>query len=62
MPSPFTHRVAHTADIPALKILMDAAIGELQRGFLTPQEIEASRFVMGLDTQQIGRASCRERV
>jgi len=53
MPSPFTHRVAHAADIPALKILMDAAIGELQRGFLTAHEIEASRFVMGLDTQLV---------
>jgi GNAT superfamily N-acetyltransferase len=53
MPSPFTHRVAQPSDIPALKSLMNAAIGELQRGFLTPQEIEASRFVMGLDTQLI---------
>ena len=53
MPSPFTHRVAQLTDIPALKVLMDAAIGELQRGFLSPQEIEASRFVMGLDTQLV---------
>ena len=53
MPSSFTHRVAQSADIPALKLLMDAAIGELQRGFLTPEEIEASRFVMGLDTQLV---------
>ena len=53
MPSPFTHRVAQPGDIPALKLLMDAAIGELQRGFLTPEQIEASRFVMGLDTQLI---------
>lgn len=53
MPSPFTHRVAQPSDIPALKVLMDAAIGELQRAFLTPQEIEASRFVMGLDTQLV---------
>ncbi len=32
---------------------MDAAIGELQHGFLSPAEIEASRAVMGLDTQLI---------
>ncbi|HEY1797427.1 MAG TPA: GNAT family N-acetyltransferase [Stellaceae bacterium] len=30
---------------------MDAAIGELQVGFLTPEQIVASRTVMGLDTQ-----------
>jgi len=53
MSFPFTHRLAQPNDIPALKILMDAAIGELQRGFLAPDEIEASRFVMGLDTQLI---------
>lgn len=32
---------------------MDAAIGELQAGFLAPEEIVASRTVMGLDTQLI---------
>lgn len=32
---------------------MDAAIGELQAGFLSPEEIVASRGVMGLDTQLI---------
>jgi len=32
---------------------MARAIGELQRGFLSPDEIEASRSVMGLDTQLI---------
>ncbi len=49
----FTHRRATEADIPALRALMDAAIGELQRGFLTPEQIAASRSVMGLDTQLI---------
>jgi GNAT superfamily N-acetyltransferase len=53
MPSPFTHRLAQHADIPALRTLMDTAIAELQRGFLTPDEIEASRSVMGLDTQLV---------
>jgi GNAT superfamily N-acetyltransferase len=32
---------------------MDAAIGELQRGFLSSEEIAASRAIMGLDTQLI---------
>jgi GNAT superfamily N-acetyltransferase len=32
---------------------MDLAIGELQRGFLTPGEIAASRQVMGLDSQLV---------
>ena len=53
MPSPFSHRLAQPTDIPVLGALMNAAIGELQRGFLAPHEIEASRFVMGLDTQLI---------
>ena len=32
---------------------MDAAIGELQKGFLTPAQIDASRTFMGLDRQLI---------
>ncbi|MBY0564189.1 MAG: GNAT family N-acetyltransferase [Hyphomonadaceae bacterium] len=46
-------RVARLTDMPALKALMDAAIGELQGDFLAPQEIVASREVMGIDTQLI---------
>jgi GNAT superfamily N-acetyltransferase len=49
----FTHRIAEAGDIPALKTLMDSAIGELQRGFLSPEEIAASFSIMGLDTQLI---------
>ncbi len=49
----FTHRPACADDIPAIKALMDAAIGELQRGFLTAEQIAASRAIMGLDTQLI---------
>ncbi len=48
-----TARLATLDDLPALKGLMALAIGELQRGFLTPDEIEASRAVMGLDTQLV---------
>lgn len=46
-------RPATEGDIPAVRALMERAIGELQRGFLTPAEIAASRAVMGLDTQLI---------
>lgn len=46
-------RLAGLADLPALKSLMDAAIATLQRGFLAPEEIAASRHVMGIDTQLI---------
>jgi len=53
MPLPFTHRLAIHDDIPHLKTLMDRAIGELQRGFLSDAEIAASYAIMGLDTQLI---------
>ncbi|MEG8016844.1 GNAT family N-acetyltransferase [Sphingomonas sp. LR55] len=49
----FTHRVAVAADIPAISALMARAISALQRDFLTPAQVEASRAVMGLDTQLI---------
>ncbi len=46
-------RIATEADIPVITKLMRAAIEELQKGFLTPAEIEASKDIMGLDTQII---------
>jgi GNAT superfamily N-acetyltransferase len=48
-----TSRLAGLDDIPALEAVMAAAIAELQRGFLTPAQIEASRTIMGLDRQLI---------
>ncbi len=50
---PFTHRLATLPDVPALRDLMAWSIGELQRGFLTKEQITASRAVMGIDTQLI---------
>jgi GNAT superfamily N-acetyltransferase len=47
---PFTHRLATEADLAALRALMAAAITHLQKGFLTDDQIEASRHIMGLDT------------
>jgi len=46
-------RLATADDLPALSAVMDAAIGELQRGFLTPEQIAASRAIMGLDRQLV---------
>ena len=48
-----THRLAAAADTDAIAALMDRAIAELQRPFLTPEQIAASRLSMGLDTQLI---------
>ena len=48
-----TSRLATEDDLPALRELMALAIDGLQRGFLSPAEIVASRAVMGLDTQLV---------
>ena len=48
-----THRVATEGDIPALSAVMDAAIAQLQRGFLGPAQIASSRMIMGLDRQLV---------
>ncbi len=48
-----THRIARAEDIPALSVVMDAAIAELQRDFLEPAQITSSRMIMGLDRQLV---------
>lgn len=48
-----SHRLATHDDLEALKALMDAAIGELQKPFLDESQIVSSRAIMGLDTQLI---------
>jgi GNAT superfamily N-acetyltransferase len=48
-----SHRVAGLVDIPALTAVMDAAIAQLQRGFLDTAQIESSRMIMGLDSQLV---------
>ncbi len=53
MPETFHTRLARREDLAALKALMDAAIGELQKNFLDDSQITASRTIMGLDTQLI---------
>jgi GNAT superfamily N-acetyltransferase len=52
-PGALTHRLAVEGDIPALAAVMDAAIAELQKGFLDPAQIESSRTIMGLDRQLV---------
>ena len=49
----FTHRVATEADIPTLVALMDRSITGPLSAFLTPQQIVASRRLMGIDSQII---------
>lgn len=48
-----SHRVATGADLPALRTVIDAAMGELLSNFLTAAEVAASYAVMGLDTQLV---------
>lgn len=45
--------IATLADVGAIKSLMHLAISELQKGYLTAVQIEASFAGMGLDTQLI---------
>ena len=49
----FSYRLASRDDLEALGPLVDAAIGELQRPYLTGEQIASSRLIMGVDTQLI---------
>ncbi|HXJ00285.1 MAG TPA: GNAT family N-acetyltransferase [Micropepsaceae bacterium] len=51
--SDLTHRLATPDDVQRLTALMNAAISELLKPFLTADEITASFSVMGLDTRLI---------
>lgn len=53
----FTHRIATEADIPALVALMDRSITGPLAAFLTPDQIAASRRLMGIDSQLIADRS-----
>lgn len=48
-----THRLARHDDLDNLRALMELAIAELQKPFLTAAQIAASRTIMGLDTQLV---------
>ncbi len=49
----FTHRLATSADHDALRAVMEASIADLQRPFLSAEQIAASRTFMGLDSQLV---------
>ena len=46
-------RLAKEADLPALHDLMNASIAGLLPAFLTPEQVEGSYEVMGVDTQLV---------
>jgi len=46
-------RLATEADTPALHTLMDAAISGPLAAFLSPEQVQASRLIMGVDSQLI---------
>lgn len=52
-PSDHTHRLARMEDLDRLRDLMAASIDELQKPFLTEEQIASSWTIMGLDTQLI---------
>ena len=49
----FTHRLATSDDMPALQRLMTDSIRALLPAFLSPEKVEASFAVMGVDSQLI---------
>jgi GNAT superfamily N-acetyltransferase len=51
--SSLSHRLATREDLVPLRELMDEAIAENQKAFLTPEQIASSRTIMGLDTQLV---------
>jgi GNAT superfamily N-acetyltransferase len=54
---PLTCRRATRADVDAIRRVAEESISELQRGFLTSAQIEASRALMGVDTQLVDDAT-----
>lgn len=49
----FNSRLANNEDLPVLLPLVEAAIDELQKGFLDDAQIKSSHAIMGVDTQLI---------
>lgn len=53
MKKKFTYRLARMSDIEDIKKLMEAAIFELQKDYLTEEQIEVAYQFMGVDTTLI---------
>jgi GNAT superfamily N-acetyltransferase len=51
--TPFPHRLAAPADLPALEILMALSIRELIGAYLDPAGVQASFEIMGVDTSLV---------
>ena len=51
-------RIATEDDIPVLHALMDDAISGPLAAFLTPEQVQASRLIMGVDSQLIADRTC----
>jgi GNAT superfamily N-acetyltransferase len=49
----FSSRVATAGDAEGLRSVMHASISELQTGFLSQDQIDSSRAIMGIDNQLI---------
>jgi GNAT superfamily N-acetyltransferase len=52
-----TSRLATRDDLPAIHAVVEAAITELQKGFLDDAQVESSRAIMGVDTELIDDGS-----
>ena len=55
--SDLSWRLATETDTPALHALMDAAISGPLAAFLTPDQVQSSRLIMGVDSQLIADRS-----
>jgi len=51
--APPTHRLADARDLDAMRALMEVSIAQLQKPYLSAEQIASSRSIMGLDTQLI---------
>lgn len=52
-----TVRIATDGDLPAIAAIIECAVTGLQRDYLSPAQIEASRRFMGVDTQLVRDAT-----
>jgi len=51
--APLAHRFAGGSDLDAMRTLMESSIAELQKNYLSAEQVASSRAIMGLDTQLV---------